>query len=408
MLLTTPDHQERSERRNMLLLLWDPLPPAEAVSGNQDLITDILLRLPVKSLLRFKCVSKQWLSLISDPQFSRHYRNLASAGIILCGTTGHIDHVSCGRRNSEPPFTYLGFIDDSAGTKILQSCNGLVLCCSFFELGKSRNYYICNPSRRQFLMLPPPSAKGCDESITIFGVHLYFDPCKSPHYQVVCVRNCAPSSAAANDHYQIEIYSSETRTWRLSGSPFSAPFDMVFDNGVLWNGTLHWISPTGASLCFDIVQEQFGEMPSLPSNEKWSKRRLRYFGESGGHLHLIEIYGSGTTQFQVFEMAKDYSSWIPKYQVDLAAIVNAYPEMARSYPDSHDSRFYLFSILFVQENEEDSLLLLHVPGKFISYNLIDKTFKELCDFGANSTKANTSIQIGCLHAYQFIETLSCV
>ncbi|PRQ37026.1 putative F-box domain-containing protein [Rosa chinensis] len=393
----------------MLLLLWDPLPPAEAVSGNQDLITDILLRLPVKSLLRFKCVSKQWLSLISDPRFSRNYRSLASASILLCGTTELIDHVSCGRRNSEPPFTSLGFIDDSAGTKILQSCNGLMLCCSFFKMGKSCNYYICNPSTRQFLMLPPPNAKGCDESTTTLGVYLAFDPSKSPHYQVVCVRNCSSSSAAAaNDHYQIEIYSSETLSWRLSGSPFSVPFDMVFDNGVFWNGTIHWISPTGASLCFDIVHEQLGEMPSLPSNEKWSKRRLRYFGESSGHLHLIEIYGSGTTQFQVFEMKKDYSSWIPKYQVDLAAIVKAFPEMVRSYPDAHDSRFCLFSILFVQENEEDSLLLLQIPGKFISYNLTHKTFKEICDFGANSTKANTSLPIGCFQAYQFIETLACV
>ncbi|PRQ37024.1 putative F-box associated interaction domain-containing protein [Rosa chinensis] len=202
-----------------------------------------------------------------------------------------------------------------------------MLCCSFFKMGKSYNYYICNPSTRQFLMLPLPNAKGCDESTTILGVYLAFDPSKSPHYQVVCVRNCSSSSAAAaaNDHYQIEIYSSETLSWRLSGSPFNAPIDMVFYNGVVWNGTIHWISPTAASLCFDIVHEQLGEMPSLPSNEKWSKRRLRYFGESGGHLHLIEIYGSGTTQFQVFEMKKDYSSWIPKYQVDLTTIVKAFP-----------------------------------------------------------------------------------
>jgi hypothetical protein len=254
-------------------------------------------------------------------------------------------------------------------------------------------------------MLPPPNAEGYDGITTIFGVHLAFDPSKSSHYQVICVRSCSTSSAASNS-YQIETYSSETRNWRLSGSPFSAPFDMVFDNGVLWNGTIHWISPTGASLCFNIAQEHLGAMPSLPSNEKWSKRRLRYFRESGGHLHLIEIYGSSTTQFQVFEMEKDYSRWIPKYQVDLAAIVDAFPEMVRSYIDTHESRFYVFSLLFVQEDEEDSLLLLHIPGKFISYNLRDRTFKEICDFGPNSTKANTSLQIGCFHVYQFIDTLA--
>lgn len=34
-----------------------------------EIIFEILLRLPVKSLCRFKCVSSSWLALISDPQF---------------------------------------------------------------------------------------------------------------------------------------------------------------------------------------------------------------------------------------------------------------------------------------------------------------------------------------------------
>ncbi|XP_039049188.1 F-box protein At2g40925-like [Hibiscus syriacus] len=42
---------------------------AEEIGNNHDLLTQLLLRLPTKSLLKFKCVSKQWLSLISDPQF---------------------------------------------------------------------------------------------------------------------------------------------------------------------------------------------------------------------------------------------------------------------------------------------------------------------------------------------------
>ena len=35
----------------------------------QEIITNILSRLPIKSLLQFKSVSKLWLSLISNPQF---------------------------------------------------------------------------------------------------------------------------------------------------------------------------------------------------------------------------------------------------------------------------------------------------------------------------------------------------
>ncbi|KAL3337142.1 hypothetical protein AABB24_029680, partial [Solanum stoloniferum] len=35
----------------------------------QELITSILVRLPVKYLLQFKCVSKNWFALISSPHF---------------------------------------------------------------------------------------------------------------------------------------------------------------------------------------------------------------------------------------------------------------------------------------------------------------------------------------------------
>lgn len=32
------------------------------------------------------------------------------------------------------------------------------------------------------------------------------------------------------------------------------------------------------------------------------------------------------------------------------------------------------------EDEEDSFLVAHVPGKAIRYNVGDKTLKKLCDF----------------------------
>ncbi|XP_071903263.1 putative F-box protein At3g52320 [Coffea arabica] len=38
-----------------------------------ELMREILLWLPVKSLMRFKCVSKLWLSIILDPSFARAY-----------------------------------------------------------------------------------------------------------------------------------------------------------------------------------------------------------------------------------------------------------------------------------------------------------------------------------------------
>lgn len=45
-------------------------PPHELLD---ELVVEILLRLPVKSLLRFKSVSKAWRAIISDPFFIRSH-----------------------------------------------------------------------------------------------------------------------------------------------------------------------------------------------------------------------------------------------------------------------------------------------------------------------------------------------
>ena len=58
---------------------------AETIAGNDDLLIEILLRLPIKALIKFKSVSKHWLFLISDPKFSRH-RNpnpVSASGLFL-------------------------------------------------------------------------------------------------------------------------------------------------------------------------------------------------------------------------------------------------------------------------------------------------------------------------------------
>ncbi|XP_010050919.1 F-box protein At5g07610 [Eucalyptus grandis] len=385
---------------------------AEIIAANEDLISEILLLLPARSLLRFKCVSKLWLSIISGPRFSRRHARLhagsGASGVVLRRTPSDHQFLPLGGGGGDSPlsgfpFKCLDFAPDPAGLKILQSCGGLLLCCSFRKIGCRRNYYVFNPTTRQFAMLPQlGGASSC--AITVYGVSLAFDPSKSSHYDVVCVRSTVESAY----YYQIEIYSSRDRGWRLSGSPFVAPFDMVFDNGVFWNGGVHWISPTGASLCFDVKKEQFRTMPRLPISENRGCRRFRYFGESHGHLHFFEIYGSRTAQFKIFELEKDYSGWFVKYHVELDSIVSAFPEVVRNYMDPDYMNYYAFVMLHLvrEGNNEESSLLVHLPGKILTYNVGDKTFRKLYEIPADQSNGYGSLQYGWLDAYEFIETLA--
>ncbi|KEH18960.1 F-box protein interaction domain protein [Medicago truncatula] len=52
-----------------------------------ELIIQILLRLPVKSLLCFKCICKSWLSLISDPHFANSHVDVSAAKIVSISRT---------------------------------------------------------------------------------------------------------------------------------------------------------------------------------------------------------------------------------------------------------------------------------------------------------------------------------
>ncbi|KAL4328077.1 hypothetical protein HN51_035342 [Arachis hypogaea] len=52
---------------------------AEAKVLPLELVEKILLWLPVKSLIRFRCVSKKWLSLVSDSRFAKLHYDTADA-----------------------------------------------------------------------------------------------------------------------------------------------------------------------------------------------------------------------------------------------------------------------------------------------------------------------------------------
>ncbi|KAK4279360.1 hypothetical protein QN277_011154 [Acacia crassicarpa] len=64
----------------------------EVIRANEDLLIEILIRVPAKSLIRFKCVSKRWLSIISHPEFcprhALHHPSSKVSGIFLRRTPG--------------------------------------------------------------------------------------------------------------------------------------------------------------------------------------------------------------------------------------------------------------------------------------------------------------------------------
>ncbi|KAI5670279.1 hypothetical protein M9H77_10643 [Catharanthus roseus] len=380
------------------------------VAANDDLLIEILIRLPIKSLLRFKSVSKHWHSLIAtNPHFYRRKSQQALckqiSGLLVRRLTPFYyqiyDFISLDHHESQQsvtaPFKKLKFVQDQFGLKILQSCNGLLLCRSFSVRDGNCNYYIFNPSTTQFTTLPPPIYRDfiyTDGFHSIYDVNLAFDPRKSPHYKAICTY----VSNKLVDGFEIEVYSSETGLWNHIDQPFShrplsegvdfqiSSYD--FQTGVYWNGAINWMGGYYYLFYFNFDEERFVTVPIMPViPNDWEDRR-KYFGESNDHLHMIISNGNRVTNFNVYEMDKEYSGWFIKYRIDLDI-----ETVLKAIPESHDLDigldpldYYRFLVLDViitgpeKEEEEESYLVLSIPGNVVRYNIKDKSFKKLFQF----------------------------
>uniref|UniRef100_A0A5B6YN56 F-box domain-containing protein n=1 Tax=Davidia involucrata TaxID=16924 RepID=A0A5B6YN56_DAVIN len=179
----------------MVMLDSSPLNSKSHIDNlSEELLVEILRRLPLKPANRSKCVSKRWFNLISTTYFARRYRSFIvnhtppsalfyqhtrlGTEVLPPDRTGvHI--ASTGESIFESPGFFLNFLPSSppppppldqqlqlqhpAPFYCLASSNGLVLCCA--TLSFQRLYYVCNPFTMRWVTLPLPPT--CPKKVCI-------------------------------------------------------------------------------------------------------------------------------------------------------------------------------------------------------------------------------------------------
>ncbi|OMO68478.1 hypothetical protein COLO4_29637 [Corchorus olitorius] len=382
---------------------------AEVIGSNDDIIMEILLHLPVKSLIRFKLVSKNWLSLISNPNFvllhCRQSPKTVSGFILACFLPRSFKcppmymHVSLDENQNQNSNSFQSqanfhFDPCAPGAIIIsQSCNGLLLCYSFSRYNSTACvYYVFNPATNEFSILPEPF---CNEnSINYFS--LAYDPTISRFYQVVCLQFSTSSC-------KIQIYSSKTETWRDAKNQELDYLSANFQHGVYWNGGIHWLfTSDGISFRFDIEQETILHVPRPPLPEDWNPHNLRHFMESQGHLFFINF---DSPEYVIYEMEKDCAKWFVKHRLDINLILSAFPdEMDRNRENSSNSVVELEKLIspvsLVEVENEGLLLVMSIPGRFISYRFKDNTFKTIREAGFYFSR-----RFKWYHTFNYMETL---
>lgn len=331
------------------------------ITDSADVLQEILVKLPIKVLLSFKCVSKQWLSIISDPQFGYLYfcsNPCTIAGLLLYQIPRphfpEYDFIFLSSETNINPFRSLTFVDGNSDIHRIWSSKGLLcLCIVRYEIVCSYDYYICNPTTNKSIKLPDLERPRVSR---IISMTIAFDPHRSPFYKVVCVW-------IVGMLYRFSIYSSETKIWRDADTSLEVGNNdyYLFRRGVFWNNSVHWVSKLGPFLRFDMDKECVEIMPAtdLPTARK--QRRIRYFGESDGHLHLIEISEREIRSFNILEMKRDYSEWFVRYRVDFERLSRIHHENG-----SYRRKFYILYI-FQLENEEEDIFGLVLSNAVSTY-----------------------------------------
>ncbi|XP_076950308.1 F-box protein At5g07610-like [Bidens hawaiensis] len=351
------------------------------IGSNEDLLTEILIRLPVTSILRFKSVSKHWRSLLTHTHFThRHDNNINVSKSV--GVFGSDDiYVPYDVENrSPPPFRSLELYFNRSHVTIKQSCNGLLLCRAFHN--DASEYYVFNPTTKQLAFIPL-----VPKYVRSMALALHQTECV--HYKVVCVYYLK----LRKNMFQIQVYSSETRKWKICiESIFAHPCE--FYHPVYWNGAVHW-APGYLDNNFLYFKLDVEELQMLPVPEELVSAELStmYFGESRGHLHLISETNrkDGISSLNVYEMLRDRSGWFIKYRVPFDDL-----------PGSLYKVTYESGVLDVVrgKEEEETFLVVVTPGKVTRYNVHDKSFNEIYSL----TDDDDFYQRSSFHRY--IETLS--
>ncbi|KAM7492942.1 hypothetical protein LguiB_027551 [Lonicera macranthoides] len=233
----------------------------------QEIIDEILYRLPVKSLLRFKCVSKRWLSVLSDSTFNLYYKRKPRSvfAITLKGKIPSHYTIDDDNASSIKAFSLnvLPLILEEYNNNhhywlktVSNACNGLVL----LRISKD-SLALFNPSTRCYSLnaltldfLDSRSASYYTE------IGLCYDAGIDDYKALVIIYR------VYNDH---RVLVSCLKSKRWVDITDHVPFDVGLSiRGPLVNGHIHWTIGTTIAY-FETTRNTFEALPSPPDQHKY-------------------------------------------------------------------------------------------------------------------------------------------
>ncbi|KAK9137039.1 hypothetical protein Sjap_007635 [Stephania japonica] len=293
------------------------------------LSTELLPRLPATSLVRFRCVSKAWRDLISEPSFieMQLQQQLSKADIdgsgaiviprpgnhsslnLLIGSQGLFHSTVVGSGNSTLKRLHFNHFPLEVTKSnyypcLLGSCNGLICIQDY----RKNVLGIWNPSIQSYRRLPHipqrvPLSFG-------FGYDAMIKD-----YKLVRI---AEFSKGGQLRLQVQVFTLGTNSWRRISDHSRCSF--WGSNGLFINGFLYWKLVTNELISFDIHHEVFSGI-NLPeaflfNNDPWME-----IGELGGCLALVhELRTNSGVAHNLWVMKEN---WVKMYSINMPPTLSA-------------------------------------------------------------------------------------
>ncbi|AES98570.1 putative F-box domain, galactose oxidase/kelch, beta-propeller, F-box associated interaction [Medicago truncatula] len=297
-----------------------------------ELIIQILLKLPVKSLIRFKCVCKSWFSLISQPHFANsHFQLTANAHTprilfinpdleslsIDFETSLHDDSASY---SPDISFLFEEYDYDSSSSSdmdfssphpsfldldIRGSCRGFILCSGYSSL------YLWNPSTGVHRQIPFTTVIDSNlEAKYFYG----FGYDESTDDYLVLSMCYDPSARGLLSH--LGLFSLRANTWKeMEGGDNLRYSQQCMYSRVdsLLNGVIHWLAfhydrSMNVIVGFHLTERKLIELP-LPIGIN-NGPRVYDLWLFRGCLSLFDMCtDNGTVEIWVMKKYNVQSSW---------------------------------------------------------------------------------------------------
>ncbi|PRQ31762.1 putative F-box domain-containing protein [Rosa chinensis] len=301
----------------------------------EGIISEILKRLPVKSVIRCCLVCRSWKSLIeSSTHLSRKVQsnNQNDPHFLLVNPPLNWCFWDVGDYiNIENPCLYLTESIFPKGERlvvknfnVVGTCNGLV--CFAFDFA----YYGCiaviwNPCIRKYVTLPKRRVSnpkgGSDFNIASYAFG--YDS-RTKDYKVL--------RTVSDFGGETEIWSLATGNWKILRAPMPKDFPRHGDNVryAYVNGAVHWVHHRRrgrrhkaivdtAIVLFDMASELFREMMMMPEDLRGKHCHISRYMESIGLFTGTDLESFGTIDVDMWVM-RDYGaveSWTKLFTIRL-------------------------------------------------------------------------------------------